>query len=215
MKESYASSILFPRAAGPSWTWTRDLAREVNHRTYDPNNWGRINRFFFRSDSSFPNAAYSSPLYCALQVCFACSTLPPYHGKSLWKTPMGRKKKRLRNPPGPTLDTLRSFFKPAPISSHMKKGSNGTIPPSPQNERGDLVVLGLWRCVVRCSIFPLRPNLNLCSRDSCPYTDKGCIDSREERSLVGPPRTARIPRVNRKLDLHWISPESPHLSSWG
>mgnify|MGYP007007715852 CR=1 FL=1 len=59
------------------------------------------------------------------------------------KTPMGRKKKRLRNPPGPTLDTLRSFFKPAPISSHMKKGSNGTIPPSPQNERGDLVVLGL------------------------------------------------------------------------
>lgn len=25
----------------------------------------------------------------------------------------------------------------------MKKGSNGTIPPSPQNERGDLVVLGL------------------------------------------------------------------------
>jgi hypothetical protein len=24
-----------------------------------------------------------------------------------------------------------------------KKGSNGTIPPSPQNERGDLVVLGL------------------------------------------------------------------------
>jgi hypothetical protein len=72
---------------------------------------------------------------------------------------MGRKKKRLRNPPGPTLDTLRSFFKPAPISSQeidkknftflqtfrksMKKGSNGTIPPSPQNKRGDLVVLGL------------------------------------------------------------------------
>ncbi|KAJ6289716.1 hypothetical protein OIU78_025609 [Salix suchowensis] len=28
----------------------------------------------------------------------------------------------------------------------------------------------------------------------------------------GPPR---IPRVNRKLDLHWISPESPHLSSRG
>ncbi|PHT33597.1 DNA-directed RNA polymerase subunit beta'' [Capsicum baccatum] len=24
--------------------------------------------------------------------------------------------------------------------------------------------------------------------------------------------TARIPRVNRKLDLHWISPELPHLS---
>ena len=96
-----------------------------------------------------------------------------------------------------------------------KKGSNSTIPPSPQNERGDLVVLGLWRCVVRCSIFPLRPNLYLCSRDSCSYTDKGCMDSREERSCGDPPRTARIPRVNRKLDRHWISPESPHLSSWG
>nr|AFK47153.1 unknown [Lotus japonicus] len=39
------------------------------------------------------------------------------------------------------------------------------------------------------------------------------MNSREERSHGGPPRTARIPRVNRKLDLHWISPESPHLSS--
>jgi hypothetical protein len=26
---------------------------------------------------------------------------------------------------------------------HEKNGSNGTIPPSPQNEGGDLVVLGL------------------------------------------------------------------------
>ena len=60
-------------------------------------------------------------------------------------TPMRIKKKALRDPPGPTLDTLRSFFKPAPISisSQEKNGSNGTIPPSPQNERGDLVVLGL------------------------------------------------------------------------
>jgi hypothetical protein len=41
------------------------------------------------------------------------------------------------------------------------------------------------------------------------------MDSREEGSLGGPPRTARIPRVNRKLDLHWISPESLHLSSCG
>jgi hypothetical protein len=41
------------------------------------------------------------------------------------------------------------------------------------------------------------------------------MDSREEGSHGGPPRTARIPRVNRKLDLHWISPESPHLSSCG
>jgi hypothetical protein len=74
-----------------------------------------------------------------------------------------------------------------PPGKAWKKGSNGTIPPSPQNERGDLVVLGLWRCVVRCSIFPLRTNLNLCSRDSSPYTDKGCMDSREERSRGGPP----------------------------
>ncbi|RWR97773.1 putative ribosomal protein L2 [Cinnamomum micranthum f. kanehirae] len=39
-------------------------------------------------------------------------------------------------------------FLPSAISdlrgkSMKKKGSNGTIPPSPQNERGDLVVLGL------------------------------------------------------------------------
>jgi len=34
---------------------------------------------------------------------------------------MRRKKKALRDPPGPTLDTLRSFFKPAPISSLEKK----------------------------------------------------------------------------------------------
>jgi hypothetical protein len=65
------------------------------------------------------------------------------------------------------------------------------------------------------SIFPLRMNLSLCSRDSSPYTDNGCMDSREERSRGGPPRTARIPRVNRKFYLHGISPESPHLSSWG
>lgn len=29
------------------------------------------------------------------------------------------------------------------LQKSMKKGSNATIPPSPQNERGDLVVLGL------------------------------------------------------------------------
>ncbi|KAK4343911.1 hypothetical protein RND71_037005 [Anisodus tanguticus] len=34
------------------------------------------------------------------------------------------------------------------------------------------------------------------------------MDSREEKSHSGPPRTARIPPVNRKLDLHLISPES-------
>ena len=36
------------------------------------------------------------------------------------------------------------------------------------------------------SFFPLRLNLNLRSRDSCPYTDKGCMDSREEKSQGGP-----------------------------
>ena len=30
-----------------------------------------------------------------------------------------------------------------PSGKHEKKGSNGTILPSPQNEEGDLVVLGL------------------------------------------------------------------------
>nr|CAB3478990.1 unnamed protein product [Digitaria exilis] len=54
-----------------------DLAREVNHRPYDPTNWERINRLLFGSDSSFPNAAYNSPLYCALQVCFFPRQTPP------------------------------------------------------------------------------------------------------------------------------------------
>jgi hypothetical protein len=64
--------------AGPSWTSTRDFAREVNHRIYGPFNWERINRFIFGSDSSFPNAAYNYPLYCALRVCLF--PLFPYHG---------------------------------------------------------------------------------------------------------------------------------------
>lgn len=63
-------------------------------------------------------------------------------------------------------------------------------------------------------IFPLRPNPNLCSRDSFPYTNKGCMNYREETSHGGPSRTVQIPRMNRKLDLHWISPEPTHLSSW-
>ncbi|KAJ7941949.1 Malic enzyme [Quillaja saponaria] len=79
-------------------------AREVNHRTYGPTNWERINRFLFGSDSSFPNAAYNSPLYCALQVClFPPSSLPLASPCEI--TPMRRKKKALRDPPGPTLDT--------------------------------------------------------------------------------------------------------------
>jgi hypothetical protein len=40
------------------------------------------NRFLFGSDSSFLNAAYNSPLYCALQVCFF-PHLPEVFGKSL------------------------------------------------------------------------------------------------------------------------------------
>lgn len=31
--------------------------------------------------------------------------------------------------------------------------------------------------------------------------------------MAGPPWTAQIPRVNGKLNPHWISPELPHLSS--
>ncbi|KAG1326558.1 kinesin-like protein KIN-7I [Cocos nucifera] len=46
-----------------------------------------------------------------------------------------------------------------------------------------------------CSIFPLRPYLNLCSRDSSRYTDKGCIDSQEERSRSGPLQAAQISAV--------------------
>jgi hypothetical protein len=34
---------------------------------------------------------------------------------------MGRKRKALRDPPGPTLDTLRSFFKPAPLPFKEKE----------------------------------------------------------------------------------------------
>ncbi|KAK8998857.1 hypothetical protein V6N11_070039 [Hibiscus sabdariffa] len=50
---------------------------KVPRKTYGPINWKRINRFFFGSDSSFPNATYNSPLYCVLQVClFSPPSLP-------------------------------------------------------------------------------------------------------------------------------------------
>jgi len=66
-----------------------------------------------------PNAAYNSLLYCALQVCFV--PLLPLTMASPWEiTLMGRKKKGLRDPPGPTLDTLRSFFKPVLLAPRMK-----------------------------------------------------------------------------------------------
>ncbi|KAL8512273.1 hypothetical protein ACS0TY_018654 [Phlomoides rotata] len=59
-------------------------------------------------------------------------------------------------------------------------------------------------------LFPSRPNLNLCSRDSCPYTDKGCMDSREERSRGGPPPDRPDPtsesKVGSTLDLTRIAP---------
>lgn len=35
---------------------------------------------------------------------------------------------------------------------------------------GDLVVLGLWRCVIRCSVSTLRLNSNLCSKKIVIYT---------------------------------------------
>lgn len=61
--------------------------------------------------------------------------------------------------------------------------------------KGDLVVLGLWRCVIRCFFYTFRlinKNFSLCSRDSLPYTDKICMDSQEKSSQIGypgPPRS--------------------------
>ncbi|MCE5167185.1 hypothetical protein HAX54_041623, partial [Datura stramonium] len=55
-------------------------------------------------------------------------------------------------------------------------------------------------------------NLNLCSSDSCPYTDKGCMDSREERSCGGPHPSPDRPdpmsesKVGSTLDLTQITP---------
>nr|GLL16984.1 hypothetical protein DCAR_001525 [Ipomoea trifida] len=78
---------------------------------------------------------------------------------------------------------------------------DGAYPPSSHWPTLTPVILGSYLVFRVCLdlvlhfLFPLRPNLNLCSRDSCPYTDKGCMDSREERSRGGPSRTARIPRV--------------------
>jgi hypothetical protein len=117
MKESDASSILLLGATGPSWSWTRDLAREVNHHTYGPTNWERINRFFFGRDSSFPNAAYNSPVYCALQVCLFPSFLTMANLCEI--TLMRRKKKALRGPswPNPRHSKILFQIKPAPISS--------------------------------------------------------------------------------------------------
>ena len=46
MKESSQFFILFLDAARSSWNWTRDLVHEVNHHTYNPTNWKRINSFF-------------------------------------------------------------------------------------------------------------------------------------------------------------------------
>ncbi|KAL3513395.1 hypothetical protein ACH5RR_026112 [Cinchona calisaya] len=87
-----------------------------------------------------------------------------------------------------------------------KNSSNDTIPLSPQNERGNLVFLVCEDALLGTPFFPLRPNLNLYLRDGCPYIDKGCMDSEEDRSHDGPCRTARMPPVNRKLDLTRIAP---------
>src|SRR6266702_682786 len=118
MKESDASSILLLGAAGPSWTCTRDLTREVNHRTYGSTNWERINRFLFGSDSSFPNAAYNSLVYCTLQVCLFPSFFLTM-ANLCEITPMRRKKKALRGPswPNPRHSKILFQIKPAPISS--------------------------------------------------------------------------------------------------
>ncbi|AES59183.1 hypothetical protein MTR_1g015430 [Medicago truncatula] len=75
--ELYQLSYIPPSQVGAH------LARKVNHRTYGPSNWKRINKFLFGSDSSFPNATYNYPLYCSLQVCLF--PLLPYHDKWCWR----------------------------------------------------------------------------------------------------------------------------------
>lgn len=100
--ESYTFFILFFGVAGSFWIWIRD--RKVNHRTYDPIKWKRIYRFLFESNSSFPNAAYNSLLYCHFQACFF--PILSYHNKRLENHFDGKKekKKMLRN-----LSNSRSF----------------------------------------------------------------------------------------------------------
>ena len=70
------------------------------------------------SGAIHPSRTQHTTLRCtALSKC-ACSPFFLLTMASLCEiTPLRRKKKALRDPPGPTLDTLRSFFKPAPISS--------------------------------------------------------------------------------------------------
>ncbi|MCD7460987.1 hypothetical protein HAX54_044956 [Datura stramonium] len=82
------------------------------------------------SGAIHPSRTQHTTLRCtALSKC-ACSPFFLTLASLCEITPMRRKKKALRDPPGPTLDTLRSFFKPAPISisSQEKNGSNGNDP---------------------------------------------------------------------------------------
>ncbi|KAJ7941329.1 Malic enzyme [Quillaja saponaria] len=83
MKESDCFFYSFPWR---SWAIldlnSETIAREVNHRTYGPTNWERINRFLFGSDSSFPNASIQLSVVLRSPKC-ACSPFFPYHGKSL------------------------------------------------------------------------------------------------------------------------------------
>ena len=99
------------------------------------------------SGAIHPSRTQHTTLRCtALSKC-ACSPLFLTIGSICEITSMRRKKRALRDPTGLTLDTLRSFFKPAPISSqeidNMKKRLERYDPSVTQNERGDLVVLGL------------------------------------------------------------------------
>jgi hypothetical protein len=48
---------------------------------------------FFRSDSSFPNAAYNSLLYCALQVCLFPLPFPRYVNGKFWEENFDGKRK--------------------------------------------------------------------------------------------------------------------------
>lgn len=110
---------IFPGAAGLSWTWTRDLAREVNPRTCDTiqsTNWKRINRFFFRSDSSFPNAAYNflSVVLRSPSVLVPLFFLFPHraNGEQMEIT-FDEKRRRWKTLLAQPRDTPRSFFEPA------------------------------------------------------------------------------------------------------
>ncbi len=53
-----------------------------------------IDFFFFRSDSSFPNTAYNSLLYCILQMCLFPLPFPRYVNGKFWEENFDGKRKK-------------------------------------------------------------------------------------------------------------------------